>query len=311
LNFDRDEDWQRIKMTEQADLISLGLGERLRIAREGQGIELHAAAAATRLSESSLQIIEDENWHLLPGVYRAGFARNYAAYLGVDLEEYEDEIRKLSGAGTPELQSVFSEGIKINKMDTNLRVLSYAVMSIFIVLPLIWAYTKTAANLSQPDAVSLSRPADSRSSQTSLNIPGQKNQQDSTATVPQHMEANVVPTQSIGNKDNSGTLNNAADLNTDAAAAKTQGDGNGQTLEVFLKADSWVVVTDATGQRLEYDLLRGGNSYSYAGTAPFDILTGRASADELKINGKPVDLGPHISGNVASLELDVVADPAE
>ena len=298
-------------MTEQADLISLKLGERLRLAREGQGIELHAAAAATRLSENSLQIIEDEHWHRLPGVYRAGFARSYAAYLGVDLEAYEDEIRRLSGEGTPVLQTVFSEGIKINKMDTNLRVLSYAVMSIFVVLPLIWAYTKTAANLSQPDAVSVSLSADGRTSKTSLNIPGQTGQANKSAPVPQHMEANVVPTQSLGNKDNSGTGSDAMEPGPYDAAVDNQMDGNGQTLEVLLKADSWVVVTDASGQRLEYDLLRGGNSYSYSGTAPFDILIGRASAVELKINGKPVDLAPHISGNVASLELDVVADPAD
>ncbi len=33
-------------MTEQVDLISLGLGARLRIAREAQGIELQSAALA-------------------------------------------------------------------------------------------------------------------------------------------------------------------------------------------------------------------------------------------------------------------------
>ncbi len=299
-------------MTEQADLISLGLGERLRIARVEQGIELQAAAAATRLSENSLRIIEDERWDLLPGVYRAGFARNYAGYLGVSLEDHEEEIRKISGQDTPKLRTVFSEGIKINKMDTNLRILSYAVMSIFIVLPLIWAYTKTAANLSQPDVVSVSGPANGRTSQSSLDIPRRAGRGDTTTAIPKHMEANVVPMQSLGNKDTATALSGAADnFAGEDTLAENRAAGSDQILEVRLKADSWVVVTDATGKRLEYDLLRGGNSYSYTGAAPFDILIGRASAVELSINGQPVDLGPHVSGNVASLELDVVADPAE
>jgi cytoskeleton protein RodZ len=297
-------------MIEQADLITLGLGEQLRIARVGQGIELHAAAAATRLSEKNLQIIEAEQWERLPAVYRTGYARNYAAYLGVSLDEHAEELRKISSQELPQLQSVFLEGIKINKMDTNLRVLSYAVMSIFVVLPLIWAYTKTAANLSQPNTIAISGQTNNRTNQTSLNIAGQSGSGGQQTSVPKHMEANVVPTQSLGSKNNSiesaGTKDN---LQPGEVAQSTMGSGSEQILEVLLKADSWVVVTDATGKRLEYDLLRGGSSYSYAGSAPFDILIGRASAVELKLNGKQVDLGPHSSGNVASLELGVVADP--
>lgn len=300
-------------MTEQTDLISLELGERLRVAREQRGIELQAVAAATRLSEKTLKIIEDGKWNLLPGVYRAGYARNYAAFLGLPLEEYQEEIKKLSVQGTPELQSVFPEGIKINKMDKNLRILSYLVMSIFVVLPLVWIYTKTAADLSQPDALSISDPSGLASTrQNSLDIPRQEGTGGVEPAIPKHMEANVIPTQSLGNRNEipgeeaaEGTFNNRV------ATDNNKTGGTGQVLDVRLKADSWVVVTDASGKRLEYDLLRGGNSYSYTGIAPFDILIGRASAVELSIEGQQVDLGPYISGNVASLELDVAAKPAD
>jgi cytoskeleton protein RodZ len=297
-------------MTEQVDLITMGLGEQLRIARETQGIEVLAAAVATRLSENTIRIIENEQWEQLPGVYRAGWARNYAAYLGVELEPHESEIRNLSAEGIPELQSVFSEGIKINKMDTNLRVLSYAVMSIFVVLPLIWAYTKTAANLSQPDVIAVAKPvAGKNASGKSLTIPRQAGRDNSGTGIPQHMEANVVPLKSLNGQDQAAA--GAADnRNIDSVGntGNSAGNPDHQLLEVRLKADSWVVVTDAAGTRLEYDLLRGGSSYSYSGIAPFDVLIGRASAVELSINGRPVDLGEYESGNVASLELDVIAE---
>ena len=268
-------------MTEQADLITLGLGERLRLAREERGIELQAVAAATRLSENTLRIIEDEKWQRLPPVYRAGYARNYAAYLGVSLEDYEDEIKRLCGQEQSVLQSVFSEGIKINKMDTNLRVLTYAVMSIFVVLPLIWAYTKTAANLSQPDTVVVTRPAQTRGlERSSVDIPGQTRGETRPA-IPAHMEANVVPLQSLGSKNVASAGRDVADDSSrDAAVSGTAVQGDYAALDILIKADSWVVITDASGLRLEYDLLRGGNSYSYSGTAPFDILIGRASAIE-------------------------------
>ncbi len=300
-------------MTEQVDLISLGLGACLRIAREAQGIELQSAALATRLPENTLEIIENEQWEHLPGVYRAGWARSYAGYLGVSLDEFEAEIRKLSDQGQPKLQSVFPEGIKINKMDTNLKVLSYAVMSIFVVLPLIWAYTKTAANLSQPDVVSVTSPAaGNRASQSSLAIPNQARSGDGSNSIPQHMEANVVPTESLNSQDSIAAKRDANDdVNGRVSTIDQSAASQHQILDVRLKADSWVVVTDATGKRLEYDLLRGGSSYSYSGVAPFDVLIGRASAVELSINGQPVDLGQYESGNVASLELDVMAEPKD
>ncbi len=298
-------------MTEQVELISLGLGECLRIVREKQGIELQAASIATRLSENTLETIENEEWDRLPGVYRAGWARNYAGYLGVSLEGYEEELRRISVQSQPKLQSVFSEGVKINKMDTNLRVLSYAVMSVFVVLPLIWAYTKTAANLSQPASVTVTRPAAGNGiSPSSLVIPRQADSSDSQGAIPQHMEANVVPIDSLSSK-YAGKPAQAGNIRDNNDTGKNPAATNQQILDVILKADSWVVVTDATGQRLEYDLLRGGSSHSYSGVAPFAVLIGRASAVELSINGQAVDLARYESGNVASLELDVMAEPRD
>ena len=42
---------------------------------------------------------------------------------------------------------------------------------------------------------------------------------------------------------------------------------------------------------------------SYQGLPPFELMLGRASAIELEYNGAPVDLQPHIRGNVARVTL--------
>lgn len=84
---------------------------------------------------------------------------------------------------------------------------------------------------------------------------------------------------------------------------------DGSQLRLVLNADSWVHITDGEGRRLEYDLLRGGSSKHYRGRAPFNILIGRASAVELYLDSKRVDLAPYLTGNVANLELhDDAAD---
>lgn len=80
------------------------------------------------------------------------------------------------------------------------------------------------------------------------------------------------------------------------------------TLKLSLQSDSWVEITDAQGERLEYDLIHAGSSKIYDGQAPFRILIGRATGAELEHLGHKVDLAPYIRGNVASFELAAQAD---
>lgn len=60
----------------------------LRDAREARGIPLDQAERETRIRAKYISAIEDDKPAILPGpVYARGFVRNYAAYLGVDVNE--------------------------------------------------------------------------------------------------------------------------------------------------------------------------------------------------------------------------------
>jgi len=72
-------------------------------------------------------------------------------------------------------------------------------------------------------------------------------------------------------------------------------------LKVVVSADSWVEITDASGQQLEMDLLRGGSDRSYHGQPPFKFLFGRASAVRLSLDGEAVDLTEFTRDDVAQL----------
>lgn len=96
---------------------------------------------------------------------------------------------------------------------------------------------------------------------------------------------------------------NAAATDAPADDATFAADTDGDRLRLQMLNDSWVEITDADGQRLEYDLLSAGRIKSYAGKAPFKLLFGRASAVELYLNDQYVDLSPYTRGNVASTTL--------
>jgi cytoskeleton protein RodZ len=81
---------------------TLGIGERLRQAREAKGLSLDDVANQTRIPIRHLQHIEREEWDALPAItYCIGFVRSYANTIGLDGAEIGRELRdRLGGIRT-------------------------------------------------------------------------------------------------------------------------------------------------------------------------------------------------------------------
>jgi transcriptional regulator with XRE-family HTH domain len=78
------------------------LGERLREARESQGISISQAAVETRILQRYIVALEDGDFQHLPGdVYARGFIRNYAEYLNIPAEELIELYRRERGMSEP------------------------------------------------------------------------------------------------------------------------------------------------------------------------------------------------------------------
>lgn len=75
--------------------MTLGIGDTLRAARRQQRRSLSDAAAETRVRESYLAALEQEEWSALGGdVYVKGFLRSYAKYLGLDGDPLVEAYRR-------------------------------------------------------------------------------------------------------------------------------------------------------------------------------------------------------------------------
>jgi cytoskeleton protein RodZ len=78
------------------------LGERLRQARESQGLSLAQASVDTRILQQSLVALEDGAYQRLPSdVVTRGFIRNYAQYLGLPADEIIELYRRERGVTDP------------------------------------------------------------------------------------------------------------------------------------------------------------------------------------------------------------------
>ncbi len=81
------------------------IGSSLKEARLRNGLDLPAAAEATKIRSRHLQALEDEQFDILPGqTYVRGFLKTYADFLGLDGQLYVDEYSSrfwVNEDGTP------------------------------------------------------------------------------------------------------------------------------------------------------------------------------------------------------------------
>jgi cytoskeletal protein RodZ len=78
----------------EATLFPTTAGEKLRAAREAQGLDLAAIAASTRIPQRHLEAIEKSQYASLPSItYALGFAKAYARAVGTDEVAIARDVR--------------------------------------------------------------------------------------------------------------------------------------------------------------------------------------------------------------------------
>lgn len=83
---------------ENPTLFPATVGEKLRGAREAQGLDLADVAARTRIPQRHLEAIEKSNYSVLPSItYAIGFAKSYARAVGADEVDIARDLRKELG----------------------------------------------------------------------------------------------------------------------------------------------------------------------------------------------------------------------
>src|ERR1700761_4650118 len=84
----------------EATLFPTTAGEKLRSAREAQGLDLAAIAASTRIPQRHLEAIEKSQYASLPSItYALGFAKAYARAVGADEVAIAKDVRGEIGGG--------------------------------------------------------------------------------------------------------------------------------------------------------------------------------------------------------------------
>jgi len=124
--------------TEPDDVVTVG--QRLKEAREAKGISVEDIAAQTRIPTRHLSSLETSDWDKLPAAtYSIGFAKNYAAAVGLDRDEIGDQLRAEMGGSRPAYASpeVYEAADPARTMPKGLVIGALGLL-VLVVLALSW-----------------------------------------------------------------------------------------------------------------------------------------------------------------------------
>ncbi len=275
-------------MIEQRELLASTPGELLSNLRRSKNLTIADVAKYLKLQQEKVEFIEANQWQQFSPACARGYARQYGRFVGAPKEQLEELVDTIECQAAPMKSAFLNANSQAPEFIRYLRVVSYVAASIFVIIPLVWAYTHFAATWPEGRTSKLASESQALEYELSLQAESASTQSVDTKTSPEHIQANMVPV----------FIPEDEPVITPQTVAVSAGE-----LEVELSADSWLHITDASGQRLEYALKAGGQLYKYQGEPPYQMQIGRVSAARIWIDGETVELPELISGGVANITV--------
>lgn len=293
-------------------------GEQLRRARGARGLELTEVAASLRLRMDTVRAMEEGCWDSLPGkAFVLGYVRSYCKFLDLPpdplLAQVLDEWEPASPAPTPRTNAK-----SVRHSHWTIRSVTYLLIVLLgILVMMVWegnipffsneALTDEVPMEQEKSAkdemgISLTAPEinDSRAEERPAVSPQSLN----PASAASAEEPELLPLEGDFNENLPETVSPLAPAlirEDNLAGEEAQGEGGSASIQLslHLRGDSWVEVSDSTGEQLVYKLLKAGTTLELTGTAPLHATIGNALAAKVEFNGQPLDLAPYTQGNVA------------
>lgn len=270
-------------------------GGLLRQARQAQGLHIAALAAAIKVTQRKLELLESDQFDQLPdATFTRALAQTVCRTLKVDAAPVLALMPPPLGHRLEEI----SEGLNTPFRERPGRLVPGEWVSLGS--PLVWIaglLVLAALVVYFMPASWLPAARERLSSEPTVTVPA-------TVTEAASAAALVAPAASAVAE----TLlppvaaEPAASASVDEIPANAVEAAVG-VLQVHADQRSWVEVTDARGRSLISRLLEAGEDVGLDGVLPFKVSIGNAGATKVVFRGQPLELGAFTRDNVARLEL--------
>ncbi len=303
------------------------IGAPLKNARIAAAFTIEQVAARMNLDADIIFSIEegDFNRHLSPAFYR-GYLRTYANLMSLPADEIIDNYNAFiqQDSLTSHITPTFENDVVAYFNQKKSTSIKYLVISL-IILALVGGsfviyQTFFKAEFEHKNA-SLQQPTVSQPLENSTHSHSESsNYKSIPLVIDAETEASEDTQSSLNTKPSAKlpatTSTRAQDTLMQKQSAQLPALATSQTgaqqslagskpahLQINFSGDCWVKITDATGEVLAHGMKHAGKNMFLAGQTPFKLILGDASAVEIKLDEKAVDLSSYPSGRRIDLML--------
>lgn len=290
-------------------------GERLRRAREEQGLSQDEVSKHLRLSLSYLRALEEDDYERLPEpTFIKGYLRNYARFLGLPAEELARRFQQEVDAKSSAEDERHQEAQEVTPRGREWRLPMLVILVVALVAALGWWMwpREDAAPTDESGTPAL----ESSPVQESTPEPALPDEPDPVAPADDTLEpqsdnggtnpegGGTTPTRLPGTLTDESQLADASPSQAEPAAAPRPADSAVDRLRLSFSRVCWIKVVDASGATLSQGQRRAGDSVTLEGKAPFRLTVGDAAAvSSVSVNGESLALPSHRSGDVVRVTL--------
>jgi cytoskeleton protein RodZ len=302
--------------------VNYSFGQRLSSARRALNLTQEQVATDLRLNVSLIKALEDEDYASLPAhMYIAGYLRNYARLLKIPVEPLLSALDNAELKSPPLITDV-SRPRKASRSKLMVKLFALVLLIVVVAGIVSWIQSQDFAWFSgkqagpeqtEPKALPAPLPekvdeapvvseGDTFESETSPEpviepvAPVVEEVARTEAVATQEVATQEVATQEVATQEVAGQTGKSETVN------------NGVELVLTFSDDCWIEVKDSRGEKLLYNLYRGGQRKRVTGTPPFSIFIGNAAAVAIEYNGQPYDASAHIRRNLARFDLGQADD---
>ena len=276
------------------------LGHTLKALRETQNLTLADIASRLHLDPRVIAALESDDHGSLPtALYVRGYLRGYARILGTDPENLVEIYNEQAPSVPPDILPDISRPAQIRSDDAPVRMATAAVVVGLIVLLVAWwqtTYPPSSLTLPGPEL-----PAPPAATELKPVVP--QSQLPYSYTVVTHPASAYYRAPDVETDPETLPADNAASAVAEAPPVAASAPGGPDRINFHVTTDSWLEVTDRSGDRIYMDFIHGGESLTLTGQAPFSVLLGYAIGATLEFNGQPFDPAPYTRAGVARFSL--------
>ena len=271
------------------------VGQILKTHRENANISLAKIASLLKLTESQVEHIENDEYHLLGAkTFVKGYIKNYCRTLNIDSTAILTMLPAYSTSDKPVDMQSFSRRTEKEAHDSRLMTVSYLILAIVIGSSAVWWWQNAM-------------PIDEQTNTINANNSLISEQQESTkllaeaADEAQSNEIEPAPQANSSVFNEQQTIQAAPVNNAQSQSEPTSSDLS--TIIMMFNDESWVEIHDANDEKIAFGVKKAGYEMTLTGVAPFSVVLGKHDVVRITLNGEPVDISTFPKNRLAKFKL--------